>query len=213
MDRPTSFQQIEHITSADDIARRSCADIFSARDRPLALFTPALLVTHAGFDRDPVIEFDARFPAESGDQRPFFTELQHHDEAFFAGLGAMPVPGRSRVVNWDRRLYCIDANRAEECYSFIGGIAFSNPQTGVFSSVFSYDMAIPDPTSRHGQFLNITVFGVISNTFIALLEAQLLGPPRARRIQMHSADAGIQFLRARGVASGFTGEDPLTMRE
>ena len=213
MDRPKQFKQVEEISNADAIARRSLSDVLHSREQPLALFTPALLITHGGFDRDPVREFDARFPAPNRDLRPFCTELQRDHEVFFSGLGVSPVPGMVRPVAWDKRLYCIDQSRAEECFGFIGGIAFSDPRNGFFANVFSYDLQIPDPTSFSAQFLSVKVFGVIANTFVAMLEGRLNKPPKARRISMPSAQAAAQFVNSHGVQTIFTGEDPLHMRE
>ena len=155
MDRPKVFTQVEEVTHADSISRLSLSDVLNNRDRPLTLFTPALLITHGGFDRDPVVEFDARFPADNKDFRPFFTEVRD-PQTFFSGLGFAALPGRKPVA-WDKRLYCIAKERADECFSFIGGIAFSNPKTGFFANVFSYDATIPDPTSDRGQYLDIKV--------------------------------------------------------
>jgi hypothetical protein len=213
MDRPASFTQVEHISAADDIARRSCADVLGARERPLVFFTPALLVTHGGFDRDPVIEFDSRFPAPTSDQRPFYLDLQREHEVFFSGLGLANLPGRVKPVNWDKRLYCVDAERAEECFEFIGGIAFSNPKTGFFASVFSYDMVIQDPTSTRLQTLTVKVFGVAASDFVAFLETRLAGPPKVRRIKMTNASASIGFLRQRNIVTNLTDDDPLQMRD
>jgi hypothetical protein len=213
MDRPKQFKQVEAISNADAIVQRSLFDVLHSRERPVSLFTPALLVTHGGFDRDPVLEFDARFPEPSRDLRPFCTELQRDHEMFFSGLGVSSVPGMVRPVAWDKRLYCIDQSRAEECFAFIGGIAFSDPRNGFFANVFSYDLQIPDPTSLRAQYLSVTVFGVIANTFVAMLEGRLNKPPKARRIAMPSAQAAAQFVNSCGIQTIFTGEDPLDMRE
>jgi hypothetical protein len=213
MDRPSSFRQIDAVTAADDITRLSCADVLNQREQPVALFTPALLVTHGGFDRDPVIEFDALFPADAKEDRPFYTELQRDHEFFFAGLGSKPFIAGRRPINWDKRLYCISKSRAEECFGFIAGIAFSDPKKGFFASVFSYDIRIPDPTSFRNQFLEVTVFGVLANTFVATLEPQLNKPAIARKIHMATPNAGIEFLAAKKIVTVFDGTDPLNMRE
>jgi hypothetical protein len=116
-------------------------------------------------------------------------------------------------VNWDKRLYCISKSRAEECFGFISGIAFSNPKTGFFASVFPYEIQIPDPTSSRNQFLPVTIFGVIANTFVATLEAQSNKPAIARKIHMPTPNAGIEFLAAKKIVTIFDGTDPLNMRE
>jgi hypothetical protein len=213
MDRPNSFRQVDAVVAADDIARLSCADALSRREKPVALFTPALLVAHGGFDRDPVIEFDARFPAASKDMRPFYVDLQRDDEFFFRGLGVTPLAGRATPVAWDKRLYCIAEERAEECFEFIGGIAFSDPRTGMFANVFSYDITTLDPTSRRGQMLTVKVFGVASNLFMSFLEERPNKPPRAKKIPMTSAQQTADFLRAHKIVSQFDGSDPLKMRD
>lgn len=213
MDRPESFKQVDAVIAADDIVRLSCADVLGRREKPVALFTPALLIAHGGFDRDPVIEFDARFPAESKDERPFYVDLQRDNEFFFRGLGATALAGRAIPVAWDKRLYCIAESRAAECFEFLGGIAFSDPRTGMFASVFSYDMRIPDPTSHRQQTLDVKVFGVAANFFMSFFEERFNKAPIARKVPMTSAQHTVNFLRAHNIASQFDGQDPLNMRD
>lgn len=213
MDRPKIFTRVDEVSDADQISRRSLTDVLHSRDEPLSLFTPALLVTHGGFDRDPVTEFDARFPADTRDLRPFYTELQREHEFFFRGLGAVALPGHTRAVMWDKRLYCVAAKRAEECFAFIGGIAFSNPKTGLFASVFSYDLSIPDPTSVLGQRLQVKVFGVVANSFVVFLEDNGIKQPKVRRIGFNTSEQALGFIRQQGLFTSFTGDDPLKTRD
>lgn len=213
MAAPKIFTDVGAVTNADDIVALSCGDALRQSGRDLVLFTPALLVTHGGFDRDPVIEFDARFPAPSADQRPFSVDLKKEHENFFTGLGAHALPGRTRPVNWDKRLYAIDATRAEECFAFLGGIAFSDPKTAYFASVFSYDLAVPDPTARVVACLQVKVFGVISNTAVHMLRPALQGPPKAKTIVLASAASALNFLSSQQFLSPFTGTDPLEARD
>jgi hypothetical protein len=214
MSTPGSFRELAAITNADKIVTRSCTDVLRSFDKKISLFTPALLLTHGGFDRDPVTEFDARFPAESEDSRPFCVDLKlDTNEFFFAGLGIHTLPGYPIPVNWDKRLYGIDKAREEECFAFLSGIAFSDPKTGFFASVFSYDMAIPDPTSWFNEALSVKIFGVISNKFITMLEARLKGPAGVRQIPVPSAGAALGFLQQNGILSPFTENDPLDLRD
>lgn len=213
MKRPDTFVKIDEVTDADAIAPLSCADAFNQRENPLALFTAALLFTHGGFDRDPVIEFDARFPAETQDLRPFFVDLARDHERFFAGFGVMPAPGRQRPVNWDKRLYCIDQRRKDECFEFLGGIAYSNPAAGLFASSFMQTVTVPDPTSRTGQTLEINVVGVMSNQFVVYAETQLNAPAVARRVSTAQPHLIPHSIYQAGIMSGFNGKDPLDMRE
>jgi hypothetical protein len=210
---PKIFEAVDSVAGADDIAPLSCADALQSRHRKVALFTPALLITHGGFDRDPVIEFDARFPAER-DLRPFCVDLRREHEFFFAGLGAVQLPNRSRLVNWDKRLYAIDAERKDECFEFIGGIAFSDPRRGFFAHTFAYDIQIPDPTSKKYDILTVTIFGVLANTFIALLRARLNKPAVAVKIPVSSQVAAAQFLGQQyGIVTPGHLDDPLTQRD
>ncbi|NDD53100.1 hypothetical protein EBZ39_04335 [bacterium] len=213
MKRPDTFVQIDEVIGADSIAPLSCADAFSRREHPLVLFTGALLFTHGGFDRDPVIEFDARFPAESKDLRPFFVDLARDKERFFFGFGVMPAPNRPQAVNWDKRLYCIDHRRKEECFEFLGGIAYSNQHTHVFASSFMQTVLIPDPTSRTGQTLEVHVAGVMSNKFVVYVEPQFNGPAVARRVSTAHSHLIPPSIYKAGLMAGFNGKDPLDMRD
>jgi hypothetical protein len=213
MKRPDSFTDAVPIIGADAIQSMSCADALRRREKPVVLFTPALLFTHAGFDRDPVVEFDARFPAASRDLRPFCIDLKNND-AFFRGLGVMPPPGRILPVNWDKRVYCIDASRKEECFAFLGGIAFSCPKTQFFASTFYYDLPVPDPTARLLEFLTVTVFGVLTNKGAVFLAGNHYKPPFVRSLDLNAARIQLPgAVRSAEILSGFTGDDPLTMRD
>lgn len=213
MKRSDSFTDAVPIIGADAIQSMSCADALRRREKPVVLFTPALLFTHCNFDRDPVVEFDARFPAASRDLRPFCIDLRG-DDVFFRGLGVMPPPGRTTPINWDKRLYCIDASRKEECFAFLGGIAFSCPKTQFFASTFYYDLPVPDPTAKLFEFLTVTVFGVLTNTGAVFLAGAHNKPPAVRALDMNAARIQIPgAVRSAEILGGFTGEDPLTMRD
>lgn len=209
---PKIFQPVDDVKDADEIGRLSCADVLRNRGRPVALFTPALLITHGGFDRDPVVEFNARFPAEK-DMRPFCVDLTREHEFFFSGLGAGKLPRSPREVNWDKRLYAIDADRKTDCFEFIGGIAFSDPKRGFFASTFSYEIYVPDPTAKRLDFLSVTVFGVLANTFVAMLQPNVDKPPTARKIPAASQSAAAQFLYGCGIIAPSCSDDPLNQRD
>lgn len=212
MKRPETFEEMLPITGADEIPRLSCSEALRNTGRKLKLFTPALLITHGGFDRDPVIEFDVRVPNEDKDQRPFAVDLTRGDEKFFFGLGVTQLPGSRQPVNWDKRLYAIDERRAELCFAFIGGIAFSDPKVGLFANVMSYDLNIEDPTSRIGERLDVKIFGVMANKFTAFLQDNPFGAPIARSVGVTGNALPINLPR-----TNFFGQrpddDPLTMRE
>lgn len=216
MKRPHTFTELDAVTNADNITVISCAEILRRREKPVVLFTPALLFTRCGFDRDPMVEFNAYMPAPSSDLRPFCADLTKDSEWFFSGLGIMPAPGSTTPINWDKRLYLIDETRASECFGFLSGIAYSNPKTNLFASTFAYDIVIPDPTSRLRETLQVKVFGVIGNTFVAYLDYDrfsLHSVPTVRVIHTHAPQLVLNSITGKQIETTFTGDDPLTMRD
>jgi hypothetical protein len=205
--------EIDPVTHAEDIAAVSFADILNQRAQPVALFTPALLITHGGFDRDPVVEFNALCPAASADLKPFVVDLKKDHERFFVGLGGTALPGKKTVVDFDKRLYAIAASRAEECFEFLGGIAFSDPRTQFFAQTCSYTIDVPDPTSKRQQFLSVRVFGVVASNFVALLQPRLTQPPIAIKTSLTTTAEKSAFLRRAGIVGVFDGIDPLHQRD
>lgn len=211
MNRPDSFQEVTPVTNADPIRRLSCADVLRASGRSLRLFTPALLITHGGFDRDPVQEFDARYGLPA-DKRPCCIQLKNDNERFFDGLGTKPVNDLRYPVNWDQRLYAIDAEFAEDCFGFLGGIAWSNPATGLFASTMSYDLFVPDPTSQTSALLSVKVFGVLGSGFAAYLHDRPQQRPIARRVPFDGNSLPAHLYRPSLLGQAHT-EDPLSMRD
>jgi len=211
MKRPDTFADVFNVTGADDIPVLSCADALQQRGN-LVLFTPALLFTHGGFDRDPVIEFDARFPAAAHEQRPFCVDLRKDTEFFFEGFPVMPAPGSTVPVNWNQRVYAIDQQRAEDCFAFLGGISYSNSDIGFFGSAFSYALDIADPTSKKHDRLVVNIFGAMTNSFLAYLEPRSTNVPIVRCPK--TVDGKLpKIFHGQTVFSGFTGEDQITMRD
>lgn len=216
MKRPDTFRELAPVTGTDPIPTVSCAEALRTKERPVVLFTPALLFTRCGFDRDPMVEFDAYCPAPSRELRPFCVDLKHDKQFFFHGFGVMPPPGKQQPVNWDKRLYAIDQSREEECFGFLNGIAYSDPKTNFFASTFSYSMQIPDPTSYAKELLSVRVFGVISNTFVAFLETNRYSPdeqPTVNIVFTPEPRRLLQTMSGGQIMTEFTGEDPLQMRE
>lgn len=215
------FQELRSATGTDTTPVLSCGEVLRNRDRPVALFTPAILFTHGGFDRDPVVEFEAFSPAPSPELRPFCIDLKSDGQPFFTGLGICPAPGRTRPINWDRRLYAIDQTRAAECFEFLNGIAYSDAKTGFFASTFSYELLIADPTAARkvqmgppAPLLAVTLFGAISTTFLAYMD--YVPPAPIPRVLFVKTDNPLDVLRRRSggrVLTSFTGVDPLKLRD
>ena len=212
MKRPDSFSEVSDVANGDGVLRLSFADVVRQRGRSMALFTPALLFTHGGFDRDPVVEFDARFPAASHDMRPVYVDLTYDNQYFFAGMKIQPPPGLTRNVDWNRRLYAIDESRAKECFGFLSGIAYSAPTKDFFGSSFAYGLDIADPTSKKNDRLLVTVFGAITSRFVVFLEPRPTDVPIVRQYKTVNGQLP-PILRGQAIFTSFTGEDPISMRD
>ena len=212
MERPKTFTEVGAISGEVDIPRLCVSDALRGMKNAVRLFTPALLVTHGGFDRDPVQEFDARFPAESADERPFVIDLQRDSEFFFRSLGVVGLNCHRRPVNWDKRLYAITASRAETCFEFLGGIAFSAPDRGYYANVLSYDLRIKDPTAKIVTALDIKVFGVLANNFVAYLSNDF-DAPRAFKIKIAANTNITGIVPSKNLLYNPSDDDPLKMRD
>lgn len=212
MRRSSEFREVEDVAGAYSAPAIALSDVLRQRSQDFFLFTPALLLTHSEFDRDPVVEFAVRAPAEK-DLLPFCIDLRPTGAPFFSGLGEKQLPAVQKVVNWDRRLYCVDASRKDECISFIGGILFSNPKTGAFGTSFYYDLTVTDPTAREHSELSIGVFGVRTNKHIAFLMPSPVGPANVKVV---AADKLFlcppRIIEACALSTQVTA-DPLNMRE
>ena len=140
------------------------------------LFTPALLVTHGYFDRDPVIEF---LRMHKPTHHPF---KMHFDQAFFSGLGKTQLLGD--VVDWDYRLYGIAKEGWEICRDFIGSIALYDPHRYHFARLLYHELEVVDPIAMRARgalaelpTVTIHSFAVSSNRNFVYL-APATDPPR-----------------------------------
>lgn len=212
MKRPDTFTEVESLSNDVEVPRLCVSDALRGMQHEVRLFTPALLVTHGGFDRDPVREFDARFPAERADERPFVIDLQRDDEFFFRGLGVVGLSCHKRPPNWDKRLYAIVSSRADECFEFLNGIAFSDPKRGYYASVMSYDLKIKDPTTKIQTVLDVKIFGVLANSFIAYI-ADSFDTPRAVKVPVGAGFNISNFVPTDGLLVNPFDDDPLKMRD
>lgn len=158
--------QFSDTLHAGGVKNLEFADALSGR-QSVSLFSPAILITHGGFDRDPVKEYNAFAPADSIDQEPFCIDLRFRDHVFFAGLGRSRATPHMPAINWDQRLYGIDKTRSEECFAFIRGIAFKQQNGRLFQS-FSHELVLRDPTSgEENRWFAVTVFGVFTFCYAA----------------------------------------------
>lgn len=212
MERPKTFTDAAPVAADFEVPRLCVSDALRGMKNEVRLFTPALLITHGGFDRDPVREFDARFPADTADARPFVIDLQREREFFFRGLGVHQLNCHKNPINWDKRLYAIAATRADECFEFIGGIAFSDPNRGYYANSLSYDLTIKDPTAKLAASLNVKIFGVLANNFIAYMKSDFVAP-RAVRVPI-SGQFNFGALPSNNlIVNPFDDDDPLKMRD
>lgn len=212
MRRHPDFHELDNVT--DDYAAPVVAlsDVLRGQDERFFLFTPALLTTHSEFDRDPVVEFVVR-NSLAGDELPFCIDLRRDSEFFFTGLGVCPPPGKSKAINWDKRLYCVASSVKAACIEFIAGIVFSNPRSGTFGSVFYYDIPVTDPTSVSMAKIHVGVFGVRTNKYISFLSPQLSGVAAAVTLPAAQLAACPAYITSACALSMQIPDDPLSMRE
>lgn len=212
MRRSSEFREVDDVSGAYNAPTIALSDVLRQKAQDFFLFTPALLLTHSEFDRDPVVEFAVRSPAEK-DLLPFCIDARQASRPFFTGLGEKQLPGRQKFVDWDRRLYCVDASRKEDCISFIGGIVFSNPKSGTFGVSFYYDISIPDPTAREPSELQVGVFGVRTNKHVAFLMPHIHKPAAVKVVPADKLFlCPPRVIEACALSAQFTA-DPLNMRE
>lgn len=212
MQRPDTFIEVDAITNSAEIPRLSVGDALRELKHEVRLFTPALLVTHGNFDRDPVMEFDARFPPSNADDRPFVIDLNRDNEFFFRGLGVVGLSCHKRPPNWDKRLYAITESRAETCFEFLNGIAFSNAKTGYYASTMSYDLKIKDPTTTAVSALTVKIFGVMSNSFVAYVLDEFVAPRAVKMPITPNFKLGA-VLPHSNLFTNALSDDPLKMRD
>lgn len=176
-----NLQSADSIQHHAPIRQLSCLEALRDRRGDVRCFTPALLITHAYLPVDPAQDFIARFPA-SATLQPFCVELPPNAPPFFSGLPDTVLNGR--LVNWNRRLYAIPAERSKECFDFLSGIgAYSS--SGFFASSVMYDIAIPDPLSLAAvkTTIDVTVFGVFLDNKITYLAPRFNLPPVVNVVQ------------------------------
>jgi len=142
-----------------------------ARNGDFCFFSAAALFTLGGFDRDPVVEFGSYY-SEVSKQLPFFVELSPRGGSFFSGLGVQPAPRAKTkdVVNWDKRLYIVPKESSEDCFSFIGGIAWLEPKTGFSYYCFPQEIFVPDPSAAFGTVIPVCAFGVVGPNFVVFFD-------------------------------------------
>lgn len=211
MERPKTFIDVAPVAADFEVPRLCVSDALRGMKNEVRLFTPALLITHGGFDRDPVREFDARFPADTADLRPFVIDLQREHEFFFRGLGVVRLDCHKKPINWDKRIYAIAASRAEECFEFLGGIAFSAPDRGYYANALSYDLKIKDPTSQIVSSLDVKIFGVLASNFVAYIRNDFVAP-RAVKFPI-SGPVNFGMLPGDNLIISPVDDDPLKMRD
>lgn len=189
--------------------RLSVGDVLHNTGNEFSLFTAALLFTHGGFDRDPVVEF-ASYYSEVSQHRPACIDLHREHEFFFSGLGVRPAPRMTKTVNWDKRLYAIPKAAADDCFAFLGGIGWAQPRSAFFARTFSYPADIPDPTEPFGGVLPVRLFGVAANSFVVFIDTGT-AIPTVRLINTNKPLDILQSLGAdieayRSIANPFEGE-------
>ena len=183
-----SLERAESVSNPAPVRQLSCFEALREQRGDVRCFTPALLVAFAHLPVDPAQDFMHRFPAPANLQ-PFCVELPPNAPPFFADIPPTVLHGR--LIDWNRRLYAIAAERAKECFDFMAGLGVSG-NNNFFASSVMYETTIPDPLSFSSirSTLDVTVFGVFSNDKITYLAPEFNVAPKVRTI---SADRRLEL--------------------
>jgi hypothetical protein len=132
----------------------------------LVYFTPALLLTHGFFDRDPVAEF-LRFHPLDADAAPFSIDCRW---PFFQGLGVGVIPNTAQQVAWDHRLYACRHQHWPACREFIARLSGYSLQHKYYARICYHDVVAGDPTAANSgrvfatyPTIPVTCFSVSTN--------------------------------------------------
>ena len=175
-----SLKQLDTVKGADPIRRLSCLETLKERRGEVGCFTPALLITHAKLNLDPVVDFIARHPAPH-DHQPFCVELPPTSPPFFRNIPATRLNGN--LVDWNRRLYAVSTARSGLCLDFLSSIGVSGPHGYFASAVLSY-LNIPDPLAINpNSTIPVHVCGVFMNQHVIYLAPDGIHPPYVRAIR------------------------------
>lgn len=184
IEKPITEVASEAVTGGEPVAAEEPEQTLGQLTSELRFFTTALIVTHGGFDRDVLYEFNSRHPNPDPNLQPIAFDL---DRPLFQGLGVTPWLAPSPApINWDHRIYGIHESRFEELSRFVCSVAFSNPRTQLFVTIGAHMLQIVDVTAL-GQVmaandlptLPITVFCISTNKeFVYMKPAK--DPPRTR---------------------------------
>jgi len=149
--------------SPDEKQQSQAATLQDLVEDGVVLFTPALVTTHGGFDRDPVVEFARTVSTTDPDILPFVIDSEFQ---FFEGLGLGLLPGSPLPVNWNNRLYGVNEETWPELKNMMENIAWYDPKRYNFGQVGSHELTIVDPHALARGFVaeipsvTITVFCV-----------------------------------------------------
>lgn len=196
------------VTNGEPVATESPAQTLSAAGVELRYFTPALLMTHGRFDRDPMYEFNSRQYDPDENLRPFGFDL---DRPIFQGLSVTSLGNLrggpySPQVDWNHRLYAIHASRFEELCAFVCAISFKHT-TGQqeLCTVGSHALQAIDVTAlgiaaaaAELPTIHLTVFCISSNFRFTYMQPAT-DPPRTRPYPFSQAPTPEAILQAKAV--------------
>jgi hypothetical protein len=141
-------------------------------------FSPALMMQHGHFDRDPVADFitTREVPPEEG------VIAVDHETPFFYGLGRGLCAGQ--LIDWDHRIYMIPKHRWEECQAYISSIIIKDNARRQYTVFGWYELPVVDPTTlKSGRvlerlpFIAVQMLAASSNKGFFYLEPAV-DPPR-----------------------------------
>lgn len=108
-------------------------------------FTPALLVTHGLWDRDPVAEFIQDNPGPGS----YIKAIDFTLGPLFQGLGKKSIPvlhkrRKKELVDWDRRLYMVPTEWLPLLQNWLEGCVMCSQPHKYYCRPFSFDLTVLD---------------------------------------------------------------------
>lgn len=197
-----SLERVDSIKDSSPVRQLSCFEKLREQRGDVRCFTPALLMAFAYLPVDPAQDFARRFPAAAKLQ-PFCVELPANAPPFFSGIPPTMLDGR--LIDWNRRLYAIAAERATDCFDFMAGIGVSG-RNNFFASSVMYAATIPDPLSFSAvkTTLDVTIFGVFCADKITYLAPTFNLPPNVRTVPAErKAELGLNLKVDHDIAAQF----------
>ncbi len=206
LEKPIKEIESSAVKGGEPVAAEEPEHTLKEMSAELRYFTPALIITHGRFDRDPLYEFNNRHWNPDPNLRPFAIDLPR---PVFQHLGITLLgrfeTGCQERVNWNHRLYAIHHSRFEELQKFVCSISFTDPFSKRFVTTGAHVLEIVDVTSLGVMAaadelptIHVTVFCISTNyEFVYMHPA--IDPPRTRAYAINKPPSPEVILQAQAV--------------